>query len=125
MEQVVNKACRAFGALSDIHRLRLLLALRRGERCVCQLIALMGLAPSTVSKHLSILRDAGWLASRKQGRWVYYRLAEPLPFPMFGTKAAPFFQALEKSPAAMADARRLRRIAEMDAEVLCRKIMGR
>ena len=60
-------------ALSDEHRVRALLALERGELCVCQLIELLGLAPSSVSRHLRMLHDAGLLVARKQGRWLYYR----------------------------------------------------
>ncbi len=63
-------------ALSDPHRVRALAALRGGELCVCQLIELFGLAPSTVSKHMTILKQAGLVASRKDSRWVYYRLIE-------------------------------------------------
>lgn len=61
-------------ALADASRLRLLLSLRSGELCVCQLTELLGLAPSTVSKHLSILHQAGLVNSRKEGRWIYYSL---------------------------------------------------
>src|SRR5450432_2281117 len=61
-------------ALSDPNRVRILLALRRGELCVCQITELFGFAPSTVSKHLSILHHAHLILSRKSGRWVYYRL---------------------------------------------------
>jgi ArsR family transcriptional regulator, arsenate/arsenite/antimonite-responsive transcriptional repressor len=121
----MNGALRMFGALSDENRLRMLYALRRGELCVCQLIELVGLSPSTVSKHLSILRDAGLLASRKAGRWVYYRVAERPVFPIIGKKAPPFFRSLEKSPTVIKDDQRLRRILKMDMEVLCRKITRR
>ncbi len=58
-------------ALSDENRVRILMALRERE-----ITELLGLAPSTVSKHLSILYQAGMLESRKDGRWVYYRLAQ-------------------------------------------------
>lgn len=61
-------------ALSDERRVRALAALRQGELCVCQIIDLLGLAPSTVSKHMSILRQARLVKARKQGRWNYYRL---------------------------------------------------
>jgi len=64
-------------ALGDENRLRMLLALRSGELCVCEITEFSELAPSTVSKHLSILRDAGLIDGRKEGRWVYYRLAGP------------------------------------------------
>ena len=63
-------------ALSDIQRLRILMALRTGELCVCQIIEVLGLAPSTVSKHLSILSAAGLVDSRKDGRWAYFRLPQ-------------------------------------------------
>ena len=54
-------------ALSDPNRVRILLSLRRGELCVCQITELFGLATSTVSKHLSILSEAGLILSRKTG----------------------------------------------------------
>ena len=61
-------------ALADIQRLRILMLLRSGELCVCQIIEVLGLAPSTVSKHLSILSDVGLVDFRKDGRWAYFRL---------------------------------------------------
>ena len=62
-------------ALSDPTRVRALMLLRGGELCLCQLIEFFGLAPSTVSKHLGVLHDAGLVLFRKEGRWRYYRLA--------------------------------------------------
>jgi len=121
----MKQALRVFRALADETRVRLLYALRHGELCVCQLIELMGLAPSTVSKHLSILRDADLLDSRKEGRWVHYRLAEKPIFPMIGKNGPRFFQSLEKTPQIKADDKDLRRIRRMDMEVLCRKITKR
>lgn len=117
----MKEARKVFGALADETRLRLVFALRHGELCVCQLIELSGLSPSTVSKHLSILRDAGLLDSRKQGRWVHYRLADRPVFPMFGKMAPAFFQALGKSKTVREDDRRLRAICGMDTGDLCRK----
>lgn len=63
-------------ALSDENRVRILMALRGRKLCVCQITAFLDLAPSTTSKHLSILRQARLIESRKNGRWVYYQLAE-------------------------------------------------
>ena len=62
-------------ALSDENRVRTLLALGGRELCVCQIVELLGLAPSTVSKHMSILANARLVESRQDGRWRYYRLA--------------------------------------------------
>ncbi len=63
-------------ALSDENRVRALMMLSRGELCVCQLIEMLGLAPSTVSKHMSILRQARLVDASKHGRWMYYRLPD-------------------------------------------------
>src|SRR5512132_2869366 len=57
-------------------RLRLLMLLRGGPLCGCQMTVVVKLAASTVSEHLSELRNAGLVVERKQGRWVEYRLAD-------------------------------------------------
>ncbi len=62
-------------ALSDPNRIRALAALQNGELCVCQIIELLGLVASTVSKHMSILRQAGLVRGEKRGKWMYYSLA--------------------------------------------------
>lgn len=62
-------------ALGDENRIRILMALHKeGELCVCHLIDLLELAPSTVSKHLFLLKNARLIVARKDGRWVFYRL---------------------------------------------------
>jgi len=60
-------------ALGDEGRIRALLALSGKEMCACHITALLRLAPSTVSKHMAILRRAGLVTSRKSGRWMHYR----------------------------------------------------
>jgi len=63
-------------ALSDENRVKALALLCNREICVCQIVAFLKLAPSTVSKHMSILKAAGLVISRKDERWQYYRLAK-------------------------------------------------
>ncbi|HPF71904.1 MAG TPA: metalloregulator ArsR/SmtB family transcription factor [Candidatus Krumholzibacteria bacterium] len=63
-------------ALADPSRVRILCALKGRELCVCEVVDLLGLATSTISKHMAILRGARLVESRKDGRWVYYRRAE-------------------------------------------------
>jgi DNA-binding transcriptional ArsR family regulator len=63
-------------ALSDENRVRALMFLQEGELCVCQIIEMLGLAPSTVSKHMATLHGAGLVETRKDGRWMFYRLAD-------------------------------------------------
>jgi ArsR family transcriptional regulator len=61
-------------ALADPLRLRVIEALGRGERCVCDLTGDLGLAQSKLSFHLRVLKEAGLLTDRQEGRWIYYRL---------------------------------------------------
>ncbi len=67
---------RRFKALGHPARLRLAAMLAHGELCVCQMTAVLQLAPSTVSAHLAELRRAGLVRERKEGRWVFYALEE-------------------------------------------------
>ena len=61
-----------FKALSDNGRLRILKMLQQRSLCVCEITDIIQLATSTVSKHLSILRDAGFIIEQKDGKWVNY-----------------------------------------------------
>ncbi|MDD5697587.1 MAG: metalloregulator ArsR/SmtB family transcription factor [Victivallaceae bacterium] len=72
----MNKVLNITKALADESRVRALMLLKNGELCVCQIIDVLELAPSTVSKHMSILKQADLVEARKSGRWVYYRLPE-------------------------------------------------
>ncbi len=108
-------------ALADPNRVRILLALRRRELCVCQITELFGLAASTISKHLSILHHAGLVLSRKTERWVYYRLPDAA-VPVVVREAVDWAKkSLGKSVEAAGDARRLRRVLKMDLKEICRR----
>jgi DNA-binding transcriptional ArsR family regulator len=108
-------------ALSDDKRVRTLLALRHGELCVCQITELFALAPSTVSKHLSVLYQAGLVESRKDGRWIYYKL--PGKDAPLAVRAALSWveKSLDGNPRAEDDACRLKKILETDPIELCKR----
>jgi len=72
----VRKFITVAKAIADSTRVRILKMLESGELCVCEITERLELAQSTVSKHLAVLRQAGLVEDRKQGLWVYYRLAE-------------------------------------------------
>ena len=61
-------------ALAEPIRLEVIHALANGERCVCDLTTDLNLPQSKLSFHLKVLREAGLLADRQSGRWIYYRL---------------------------------------------------
>lgn len=73
--QYIAEQARIFKALGHPSRLLMVDALRSGEKCVCDLQALVGDDMSTVSRHLSVLREAGVVTSEKRGTSIYYRLA--------------------------------------------------
>ncbi|MCF7975798.1 MAG: metalloregulator ArsR/SmtB family transcription factor [Phycisphaerae bacterium] len=107
-------------ALADENRLRALMMLREQELCACQVIEVLGLAPSTVSKHMTILRQAGLVQARKEGRWMYYRLpqrsaAKPVKEALSFVKAN-----LAESVQAKQDDKKLQRVLSVDRELLCK-----
>lgn len=67
---------KCFKALSDANRIRILKMLEVRPLCVCEITYVLGLASSTVSKHLSILRDVEFIIDQKEGKWVNYYLNE-------------------------------------------------
>jgi ArsR family transcriptional regulator len=69
-----SQAIRLFHALSDPTRLRIVRKLKHGERCVCELTDALDAAQSRLSFHLKVLKDAGLVSDRRDGRWVYYEL---------------------------------------------------
>jgi ArsR family transcriptional regulator, arsenate/arsenite/antimonite-responsive transcriptional repressor len=62
-------------ALGDEKRLRILLQLAGGERCVCDLMEDLGTGQSLLSFHLKTLKDAGLVTDRREGRWVHYSIS--------------------------------------------------
>jgi len=106
-------------ALADENRLRILMALGGGELCVCQIVAMLRLAPSTVSKHMYLLRQAGLVDARKDGRWVYYRLAGA-GADKAAREAVRWVQRhLADDPQIAQDAKRLKVVLKMSPEELC------
>jgi DNA-binding transcriptional ArsR family regulator len=112
-------------ALSDENRVRALLALNDQEVCVCQLIELLQLAPSTVSKHMTILRQAKLVEGQKRGRWMYYRQANASARAEV-KKALEFVRScLQDSAQVQKDQRRLAAIMELDRHEMCRQQSAR
>lgn len=108
-------------ALSDPSRVRILLALEKGELCVCQITELFGFAPSTISKHLSVLHQAGLIQSRKAERWVYYRLPDKTASPAVSESLAWVHKSVTGTEEAVADAKKLKKILATDLAEICRR----
>src|SRR5512140_1350370 len=72
----MDKLVSTFKALSDPIRLRIILLLQNeGELCVCDLMSVLGLPQSTVSRHLAYLKRSCWVDTRRRGVWMYYQLS--------------------------------------------------
>lgn len=78
-----SQQVKIFKALAHETRMLIVDELSRGERCVCELTKLAGGDISTISKHLSVLREAGIVDSEKRGMQVYYRLLTPCVLKLF------------------------------------------
>jgi ArsR family transcriptional regulator len=100
-------------ALADENRLRMLMALQGGEQCVCRLTELMELAMSTVSKHLSILYQAGLVNARKEGRWIYYSLPGKDTAMMAREALAWVGRSLQADQRIANDAKRMKKVLAM------------
>lgn len=117
----MRNAMRITKALADIQRVRALMLLREGELCVCQIVEVLALAPSTVSKHLSILSAAGLVDMRKDGRWAYYRLAEGKTQASVRPMLKWLTEALKNDETIGRDLKNLKAVLSCDPERLCRR----
>jgi ArsR family transcriptional regulator len=79
MQDILN----IFKALSDETRLRVLKLLEQGELCVCDIVAALDMIQPKISFHLSVLKEAGLIKDRKQGKWVHYRIDDTDMFRRF------------------------------------------
>ncbi|HEX7077036.1 MAG TPA: metalloregulator ArsR/SmtB family transcription factor [Candidatus Eisenbacteria bacterium] len=109
----------ALKAAGDPTRTRILKLLEGGGLCVCQVQAVLGLAPSTVSKHLTILRNAGLVADRRDGKWIEYALATDGQRPYARAVLAMLRGPLDRDPAVVADRKRLRAIRAIPLTEIC------
>ena len=106
-------------ALADENRTRVLMFPRGGQLCVCQIMETLGLAPSTVSKHLNILHQAGLLESRKEGRWMYYRLPGRNAPPCVRGVIRWLQESLADDPKVAQDIKKVKAVCRMGLDELC------
>jgi ArsR family transcriptional regulator, arsenate/arsenite/antimonite-responsive transcriptional repressor len=106
-------------AMADENRVRALMLLRGGELCLCQIIEILGLAPSTVSKHMAVLHQARLVETRKEGRWIYYRRAGAGASPAVRAAIRGLRACLDGDSRVAGDDKRRRRVCKMSKEDLC------
>jgi len=97
-----------FAALADPTRLRLLALVKNGETCVCHLQEVIETNQPKISRHLAYLKKAGLVRARREGKWIYYRLAS-LKEPQ-ASILAQVLQALNQQSPMSQDAKRLDRV---------------
>jgi len=112
-----------FKALSDRNRLRVIAALSAyNELCACQITELLKITGATASRHMGVLIAAGLVTSRKEGRWVHYRLSRK---PSLRSPVVKWLKReLADDPRIQADRKQIERIAACDREELCRQQRG-
>ena len=112
----LESCTRRHKALANPARLRILAMLTGGELCACQIVAVLGLAGSTVSRHIAELRTAGLVTERKDGRWVHYALATD---PDIDGVLEPIRRGLRDDPQIHRDRELVKRLRAVPVEVLC------
>jgi len=116
---LLTQTVHILGALADENRLRMLLTLRDGELCVCHFADFTELAQSTVSKHMTILKQAGLVEARKSGRWVHYRLGGSDASVMAREVITWVLKSLARDPQIVADRIQVERIRKVHLEEVC------
>jgi arsenate reductase/ArsR family transcriptional regulator len=109
----------ALKAAGDPTRTRILKLLESRELCVCQIQAVLRLAPSTVSKHLALLKSAGLVDDRREGRWIHYSLSEAEHNPYARDVLRLVQGALDRDPTIVEDRRRLKEVLRMSLSEVC------
>lgn len=115
----MKKLLQVTKALADENRLRIMAMVKEKEPCVCQVVEVLGIAPSTASKHLSILKTAGLIDCYKDGRWVYYHLPRN-PEEHINNTLRFIYSCLKDSEAAQLYMERVSNICDLDPSCLTR-----
>lgn len=108
-------------ALADENRLRALGLLQHSELCLCQIVEILALAPSTVSRHMSILHQSRLVEMRKQGRWAYFRLADEQAPQLVRDAIAMVLSSLNREKRGKLDQKELKSVLKFEPEELCRR----
>lgn len=109
----LDETVKIFKALSDPHRIRILKLLEVQPLCVCEIREILGLAVSTVSAHLAILKEAGLVFDRKEHRWVSYHLNRATRNPMIKVMILYLEKQLNRDPEILEDREKIARLSRV------------
>ncbi len=110
-------------AAADPTRVRILKILEGGELCVCQVIAILSLGQSTVSKHLFLLRTAGLIQDRRDKKWIHYSIDRKSDNPYVGTLLRNIRKWLNDDPLILKDLERAALARDIGPVVICERKM--
>src|SRR5512139_2558981 len=114
----------AMKAVGDPTRVRILKILEGGELCVCQIIAVVALGQSTISKHLFLLRAAGLIKDRRDKKWILYSLDGKSGNPYAGALLRNLRKWLIDDPLIVKDRKRAAMAREIGAQAICERGMA-
>lgn len=118
MKYMLEEKSKIFKALSDPNRLRIIRMLQGKLLCVCEIREVLKLANSTVSQHLSILKESGFIVESKEGKWVNYRINPHPSDPVVASIIPMLGFWLGEDPTINRD---LIQITTVDRNILCSK----
>ncbi|HPN37406.1 MAG TPA: metalloregulator ArsR/SmtB family transcription factor [Melioribacteraceae bacterium] len=114
----MEEKVKIFKALSDANRLRILKILQEKSLCVCEIKEVLQLANSTVSQHLSLLKETGFIIEAKEGKWVNYMINPKPDNPIVSSILAMLVFWLQDEITIQND---LKIICDVDRNVICNK----
>ena len=124
-DKVLTQFMAVSKALADDKRVRIVALLRHRCLCVCQITAVLNLAPSTISKHLSILRQARLIEMEKEGHWIHCRLTKVASSHPAAGALRWVASAIAGSVRVNEDQKSLRAILKVEPEEICRRQLRR
>ena len=114
----MRELVKVFKALSDTNRLRILKMLQQKEVCVCELAAVLGIAQPSVSRHMSLLKDASLVQDIRHGQWINYYLNDKTITPYASVLLQLIKQWLNNDPKIIED---IQKIHTQRRQKICKK----
>jgi DNA-binding transcriptional ArsR family regulator len=110
-------------ALADESRIKILGMLKASPMCVCQIVHILKLAPSTVSKHLALLQAAGLISGRKKGRWIFYNV-DAISSPAARRALKYVLESIGGTERSLKLEQDVKAILKEDTDKICRRVYG-
>lgn len=116
----MNEFLKTAKAVAESNRARIIMLLTQGRLCLCQIIKILELSPSTISKHMSILQNANLVTARKEQKWVFYSLNKRGASTTVRSALKFIRDCLKEDQQIAKDSKKLAKVKKIDKQKLCK-----